>query len=222
MDISQLLREKQRLIDKGRELLSNKIFPDEVLVNIRDERLRKDIAKEIFTPNDIRFEDLSKEEQVKRRESLKVQLLFSEYLHSFVTLKSITYLLLIIGLITLITAILHINNNLYFGIITSFIGILLFLISLDREKVVKYSLKIAIIYSVLYLIELIILKIPMPYIQPINVDVLESRRGALTKIVNLVSPYLYVILRIVVGVFLFKIYTAQQKFIEGKRKFRQG
>ncbi|CEN46788.1 conserved hypothetical protein [Capnocytophaga canimorsus] len=62
----------------------------------------------------------------------------------------------------------------------------------------------------------------MPYIQPINVDVLESRRGALTKIVNLVSPYLYVILRIVVGVFLFKIYTAQQKFIEGKRKFRQG
>ncbi|AWL77895.1 hypothetical protein DKB58_02445 [Capnocytophaga canimorsus] len=222
MDISQLLREKQHIIEKGRELLSNKIFPDEVLVNIRDERLRKDIAKEIFTPNDIRFEDLSKEEQVKRRESLKVQLLFGEYLQSFATLKSITYLLLIVGLITLITAILHINNNLYFGIITSFIGILLFLISLDREKVVKYSLKIAIIYSVLYLIELIILKIPMPYIQPINVDVLESRRGALTKIVNLVSPYLYVILRIVAGVFLFKIYTVQQKFIEGKRKFKQG
>lgn len=222
MNIAELLKEKQQLISKSRELLANKVFPDEVLIGIKDERLQKEVAKEVFVPNNIRFEDLSKEEQVERKKTLKVQLLFNRYLASFLVFKSSVFLLLIVGIITLITAILHINTNLYFGIITSLIGILLFFVAYDKKKVVAYCLKIAIIYSVLYLVELIVLKIPAPYIQVVGSDVLKSQRGALTKIINLVSPYLYVVFRIIIGVFLFQVYVTQQKFIEAKREFEQG
>lgn len=221
MNVTTLLKEKQQLIEKGRKLLENKIFPDEILTNIKDDSLRKDVSKEIFTPNNVRFDDLSSEEKQKRKESLKVQLAYHSHLQSFANFKGITYFLLIVGLITLITAILRINQNLYFGLITTLIGGVLLFISLDYKKIVSYSLKIAIAYAVLYLIELAVFQIPSPYIQAIGSDVLSSRRGGLTKIINLISPYVYVTLRVCLGVFLFQIYTTQKKFLQEKQRFEQ-
>ncbi|WP_070138511.1 hypothetical protein [Crocinitomix algicola] len=98
------LEEKRKLIERGRQELSNGVFPNLTLESIKDSRLRKDVSKSIFNLSGERFDDLPKEEKEKRKTRLKVILKFEDYLLSFIMFRNAAYILLIIGLITFFRA----------------------------------------------------------------------------------------------------------------------
>jgi len=86
------------------------------------------------------------------------------------------------GIITLL-------SNFYFGVVTILNGIIIWIISMKRKIIIQYALIIAIAYIIGYLIELLVLRIPNPFLYT-NTNVLASRRGAIIKILNILSPYI--------------------------------
>lgn len=221
MNTTKLLADREKLIQRGRLLFQNRTFPNEILENINDERLRNDISKQIFSPNDKPFDSLSSDEQNLRKSVLKVLSAFEDYMQSFQKMKSIAYLLIIISLISTASSVMKLNENLYFGIITGLIGIAILYISFNKKIIVKYSLYIFLIYSLLYILEFIFLRFPSPYFGFVNNDILQSRRGGATKIINILLPYVYVIFRIVVAYFLFEIHKVQKVFAMAKNTFEK-
>ena len=131
-------------------------------------------------------------------------------------------MLLILGIITLGSALLKINNNHIFGLLTFISGLIILIASSNRKLLLKTTLYIVIAYLVFTLLELIIFKLPSPYIYAISNNVLENRRGALPKIINLISPFVYLTIRLSLVVFFIGAYLKQQSFFKIKSKYELG
>lgn len=213
------LEEKRKLIERGRQELSNGVFPNLTLESIKDSRLRKDVSKSIFNLSGEKFDDLPKEEKEKRKNRLKVILKFEDYLLSFIMFRNASYILLIIGLITFFSSFIGADNNLFFGVITLIIGFSILLISLNKKLVLKFILTVGILYIVIYLLELLFLGLPSPYLYVIDNDILASRRGAIPRIFNVLTPYIYIIARLVIGWVIFAAYKKQLNFIKAKTEY---
>lgn len=215
------LEAKKQLIKEGQFLLNKGIFPNTVLESIEEPRLRKDVANQIFNPTEEKFEKLSKEEQDIKKSRLNIILKFNDYIQSLNMFKNGSYLLLTLGIITLGSALLKINDNYIFGLLTLVIGIVILIISLNRKILLKTTLYIAIAYLAITLLELIVFKLPSPYIYAIDTNVLASRRGALPKVINLITPIAYVTIRLSLAGFFINAYLQQKSFIKIKNEFER-
>lgn len=80
---------------------------------------------------------------------------------------------------------------------------------------------IAIAYLAITLLELIVFKLPSPYIYAIDTNVLASRRGALPKVINLITPITYVTIRLSLAGFFINAYLQQKSFIKIKNEFER-
>jgi len=206
---------KEKLIVEGQELLKKGIFPDDLLSDIKEKRLRKEISDKIFYKKHVKFEDLSEEEKRVRKLRMKVKLSFVDYLQSFMLFSNLSYLLLIIGIITWFTSITGANSNGVYGIISMFLGALLLVISLSKEKVLAFTKIALIIYSIATLLEIIFFGIPERYLSPDR----EVRITLLMIILNEISPYFYLIVRLMGIGMLFKVKKNQETFQQAKNAF---
>lgn len=216
------LEDKNRLIKEGQAQLKKGIFPNLILESINESRLRKDVEKQIFNPSGEKFDNLSKEDQDIKKSRLAIILKFNDYIQALNIFKNGAYLLLILGIITLGSALLKINNNHIFGLLTFISGLIILIASSNRKLLLKTTLYIVIVYLVFTLLELIIFKLPSPYIYAISNNVLENRRGALPKIINLISPFVYLTIRLSLVVFFIGAYLKQQSFFKIKSKYELG
>lgn len=208
-----ILEEKNRLIEEGTKALEQGKFPRDVLESIKDKRLRKDVSQRIFNPSNVKFDSLSKEEKEHRKARLNVKLLFEEYLLSFTLFKNTSYLLLITGIATIF------GNNSIGGLITIILGLLLLFVSFSKSRIIKTARYITLAYFAITIIELIIVGIRFSYTDAISDDILVSRRGAMLKIVNVLIPFSYLIVRLVCTAFLWMTHVKQTKFFKAQEAF---
>ncbi|MDG2153487.1 MAG: hypothetical protein P8K10_06095 [Crocinitomicaceae bacterium] len=210
---------KKQLIEEGKKTLELGRFPNEILENIKDARLRKEVFDGIFYGSKVKFEDLPDKEQKIRKSRLKIIQEFTNYMTSFSIVRSSSVVLICIGLLTLISNAFGIKENLNFGLINVLLGISIYSISIEKRWINKSLYLLSILYLLFYVIELIGLGLPSNYIFGYDDDILVSRRGAATKIINLMSPYIYVVARITVGTMLFLAYKKHLKFKKMKAEF---
>jgi hypothetical protein len=223
------LNSKKQLIEEGKKTLELGGFPNEILENIKDVRLRKEVFDGIFYDSKEKFEDLPDKEQKIRKSRLKIIQGFTNYMTSFSIYQKSAIILIIIGMLTLISyTAFNIRDNLVFGIISLIIGIILFAISLKNERIKKMLYISSILYVLLYLIELIGWGIPSNYFfienPQIDFDTTGIRRrgiprGLFPTIVNSISPYVYLLTRFIVGAMLFLAYKKHVNFKKLKSEF---
>ena len=223
------LYSKKQLIEEGKKTLELGGFPNEILENIKDVRLRKEVFDGIFYDSKEKFEDLPDKEQKIRKSRLKIIQGFTNYMTSFSIYQKSAIILIFIGMLTLIShTAFNIRDNLVFGIISLIIGIILFAISLKNERIKKMLYISSILYVLLYLIELIGWGIPSNYFfienPQIDFDTTGIRyrgipRGLFPTIVNSISPYVYLLTRFIVGAMLFLAYKKHVNFKKLKAEF---
>lgn len=214
------LEEKKMMIEKGRQALAQGLFPESILEGIQNESLREDVSKQIFaSPANVKHETLSEAERQYLQSRLKLKFHFEDYLSLFLKFKSVAYLALIVALATLSTALIGFNANLYFGLISLLASASLLVLSFSREHIKKYILIAACAYGLLMLFELLTLGIPDPFIYSIDQDVLESNKGSLMKIINLLTPVLYCLIKLMVGGMLFFIHHKMEQYKKAKTAF---
>ena len=223
------LNSKKQLIEEGKKTLELGGFPNEILENIKDVRLRKEVFDGIFYDSKEKFEDLPDKEQKIRKSRLKIIQGFTNYMTSFSIYQKSAIILIFIGMLTLISyTAFNIRDNLVFGIISLIIGIILFAISLKNERIKKMLYISSILYVLLYLIELIGWGIPSNYFfienPQIDFDTTGIRyrgipRGLFPTIVNSISPYVYLLTRFIVGAMLFLAYKKHVNFKKLKAEF---
>ena len=223
------LNSKKQLIEEGKKTLELGGFPNEILENIKDVRLRKEVFDGIFYDSKEKFEDLPDKEQKIRKSRLKIIQGFTNYMTSFSIYQKSAIILIFIGMLTLIShTAFNIRDNLVFGIISLIIGIILFAISLKNERIKKMLYISSILYVLLYLIELIGWGIPSNYFfienPQIDFDTTGIRhrgipRGLFPTIVNSISPYVYLLTRFIVGAMLFLAYKKHVNFKKLKSEF---
>ncbi len=211
---------RQLKAQEGIELLEKGIFPNELLEPIKDKRVRVDVANNIFYPKGSpHVNDLSSEQRAERARRLKVELAFVNKMSSLDSLKRIPIILALIGALMLFFTTIHNNGNLPFAIITMVETIVLFAMVLS----VKMSDKIINIFAlsglVLLILEFAIFWLPNPVLTNLDNNILESRIGALPKIVNLVSPFLYVGGKVAVFGVLFSIRNRMLTFSKAKAAY---
>ena len=224
MNISGKLRHKQALIERGRQQVLNRKFPTELLEGIRDERLRKEVEKEIFFPSGVPYQDLPKEEQERRAELLSLLITFKDYLRAKAMLKGCYLLLLIIGLITVSTAIMGLNGNLYFGVSTLLCAVGLYLWTRYPSLHLAYGQWVAGGCLLLIALELLLWGLPMPYMDGgmsywFDEDVLAHKQTARVKILNIMTPYVYLTIRVTVVWILWKCWRWQVHFAEATKAY---
>jgi hypothetical protein len=224
------LYSKKQLIEEGKKTLELGGFPNEILENIKDVRLRKEVFDGIFYDSKEKFEDLTDKEQKIRKSRLKIIQGFTNYMTSFSIYQKSAVILIFIGMLTLIShTAFNIRDNLVFGIISLIIGIILFTISLKNERIKKMLYISSILYVLLYLIELIGWGIPSNYffIENLQIDFDNTTggrhrgipRGLFPTIVNSISPYVYLVTRFIVGAMLFLAYKKHVNFKKLKAEF---
>ena len=222
------LNSKKQFIKEGKKTLELGGFPNEILENIKDVRLRKEVFDGIFYDSKEKFEDLTDKEQNIRKSRLKIIQGFTNYMTSFSIYQKSAIILIFIGMLTLIShTAFNIRDNLVFGIISLIIGIILFTISLKNERIKKMLYISSILYVLLYLIELIGWGIPSNYffIENPQIDFdtgIRDRgipRGLFPTIVNSISPYVYLLTRFIVGAMLFLAYKKHVNFKKLKSEF---
>jgi hypothetical protein len=213
------LRDKEKVIANGKNILNNGFFPDELLESISEKRLRDDISKKVFQQKKVRFEDLKPEEQLYRKLRLHAKMTFDDYLESILIFKNISYLLIIIGAITWFTSFIGANDNADHGIFSLIVGFLLFILTLRLDHIKTY-IKIALIsYSTITLMELIILGIPDKYLLIFTQFALEARGSVIITILNVISPFVYIGIRLMIIWFLYKVFKNLDDFTKAKDRF---
>lgn len=221
------LYSKKQLIEEGKKTLELGGFPNEILESIKDVRFRKEVFDGIFYDSKEKFEDLPDKEQKIRKSRLKIIQGFTNYMTSFSIYQKSAIILIFIGMLTLMShTAFDIRDNLVFGIISLIIGIILYAISLKNERIKKMLYISSILYALFYLIELIGWGIPSNYfsIENLQIDFDNTRirgipRGFFSNIFNSISPYIYLVTRIIVGAMLFLANKKHVRFKKLKAEF---
>lgn len=213
---------RQKKAEQGIELLQSGIFPDKVLDQIRDKRLRDDLSNKIFYPKDSpKPNELSKEEKSERAKRLKIELAFIDKMSGIDSFRKIPVLLLLIGLLMILFSSFKNNGNIPFGIITIVEAIILFVFATNNNSITKNINLIAFISLGLLILEFAFFQLPNPVLTDLDNNILESRRGALLKIVNLLSPFIYIISKAGIFAVFFYVRSNIKKFNEQKKIFEK-
>jgi hypothetical protein len=213
-------KEREKAAQKGIEILKTNTFPNELLQNIKDKRVRVDLSDKIFYPKDgPKHDELSPEEKKDRAKRLIVELAFIKKMSALDSFRKSAYILAITGLIMLVLSVANNNGNLAIALITTASSAVLYGFGMKNEYILKHASTILLAFVCLFAIEMAIFKVPNPALSNMSNDVLASRRGALLQIVNLMSPYLYLVTKVLVIGILFYTKTAIVNLGEIKRTF---
>ena len=205
MNITEKLAYKERLITRAKMILAQGKYPAELLEQIKDERLLKEVMKEMMPSAGTAYELLNDEEKQQRDHLLALNIKFRDYLYSFILCKNIGYLLLITALLVGISAVMQFNNNGIFGVLSLLNGALLLYLATEKKKLLHYPWQLFCVFLLFYIIELIVWQVPSPFLYFIDTDVLASRHEAKMKLVNLATPLIYEGIRIVSLFWIYKI-----------------
>ena len=205
MNITEKLAYKERLITRAKMILAQRKYPAELLEQIKDERLLKEVMKEMMPSAGIAYELLNDEEKQQRDHLLALNIKFRDYLYSFILCKNIGYLLLITALLVGISAVMQFNNNGIFGVLSLLNGALLLYLATEKKKLLHYPWQLFCVFLLFYIIELIVWQVPSPFLYFIDTDVLASRHEAKMKLANLATPLIYEGIRIVSLLWIYKI-----------------
>ena len=205
MNITEKLAYKERLITRAKMILEQGKYPAELLEQIKDERLLKEVMKEMMPSAGTAYELLNDEEKQQRDRLLALNIKFRDYLYSFILCKNIGYLLLITALLVGISAVMQFNNNGIFGVLSLLNGALLLYLATEKKKLLHYSWQLFCVFLLFYIIELIVWQVPSPFLYFIDTDVLASRHEAKMKLANLATPLIYEGIRIVSLSWIYKI-----------------
>ena len=205
MNITEKLAYKERLITRAKMILVQGKYPAELLEQIKDERLLKEVMKEIMPSAGTAYELLNDEEKQQRDHLLALNIKFRDYLYSFILCKNIGYLLLITALLVGISAVMQFNNNGIFGVLSLLNGALLLYLATEKKKLLHYPWQLFCVFLLFYIIELVVWQVPSPFLYFIDTDVLASRHEAKMKLANLATPLIYEGIRIVSLLWIYKI-----------------
>ena len=205
MNITEKLAYKERLITRAKMILAQGKYPAELLEQIKDERLLKEVMKEMMPSAGTAYELLNDEEKHQRDHLLALNIKFRDYLYSFILCKNIGYLLLITALLVGISAVMQFNNNGIFGVLSLLNGALLLYLATEKKKLLHYPWQLFCVFLLFYIIELIVWQVPSPFLYFIDADVLASRHEAKMKLANLATPLIYEGIRIVSLLWIYKI-----------------
>ena len=205
MNITEKLAYKERLITRAKMILAQEKYPAELLEQIKDERLLKEVMKEMMPSAGTAYELLNDEEKQQRDHLLALNIKFRDYLYSFILCKNIGYLLLITALLVGISAVMQFNNNGIFGVLSLLNGVLLLYLATEKKKLLHYPWQLFCVFLLFYIIELIVWQVPSPFLYFIDTDVLASRHEAKMKLANLATPLIYEGIRIVSLFGIYKI-----------------
>ena len=205
MNITEKLAYKERLITRAKMILAQGRYPAELLEQIKDERLLKEVMKEMMPSAGTAYELLNDEEKQQRDHLLALNIKFRDYLYSFILCKNIGYLLLITALLVGISAVMQFNNNGIFGVLSLLNGALLLYLATEKKKLLHYPWQLFCVFLLFYIIELVVWQVPSPFLYFIDTDVLASRHEAKMKLANLATPLIYEGIRIVSLFGIYKI-----------------
>ena len=205
MNITEKLAYKERLITRAKMILAQEKYPAELLEQIKDERLLKEVMKEMMPSAGTAYELLNDEEKQQRDHLLALNIKFRDYLYSFILCKNIGYLLFITALLVGISAVMQFNNNGIFGVLSLLNGALLLHLATEKKKLLHYPWQLFCVFLLFYIIELIVWQVPSPFLYFIDTDVLASRHEAKMKLANLATPLIYEGIRIVSLLWIYKI-----------------
>ena len=205
MNITEKLAYKERLITRAKMILAQGKYPAELLEQIKDERLLKEVMKEMMPSAGTAYELLNDEEKQQRDHLLALNIKFRDYLYSFILCKNIGYLLFITALLVGISAVMQFNNNGIFGVLSLLNGALLLHLATEKKKLLHYPWQLFCVFLLFYIIELIVWQVPSPFLYFIDADVLASRHEAKMKLANLATPLIYEGIRIVSLLWIYKI-----------------
>lgn len=205
MNITEKLAYKERLITRAKMILAQGKYPAELLEQIKDERLLKEVMKEMMPSAGTTYELLNDEEKQQRDHLLALNIKFRDYLYSFILCKNIGYLLFITALLVGISAVMQFNNNGIFGVLSLLNGALLLYLATEKKKLLHYPWQLFCVFLLFYIIELIVWQVPSPFLYFIDTDVLASRHEAKMKLTNLATPLIYEGIRIVSLLGIYKI-----------------
>ena len=186
-------------------ILAQGKYPAELLEQIKDERLLKEVMKEMMPSAGTAYELLNDEEKQQRDHLLALNIKFRDYLYSFILCKNIGYLLLITALLVGISAVMQFNNNGIFGVLSLLNGALLLYLATEKKKLLHYPWQLFCVFLLFYIIELVVWQVPSPFLYFIDTDVLASRHEAKMKLANLATPLIYEGIRIVSLFGIYKI-----------------
>lgn len=205
MNITEKLAYKERLITRAKMTLAQGKYPAELLGQIKDERLLKEVMKEMMPSAGTAYELLNDEEKQQRDHLLALNIKFRDYLYSFILCKNIGYLLFITALLVRISDVMQFNNNGIFGVLSLLNGALLLYLATEKKKLLHYPWQLFCVFLLFYIIELIVWQVPSPFLYFIDTDVLASRHEAKMKLANLATPLIYEGIRIVSLLWIYKI-----------------
>ena len=205
MNITEKIAYKERLITRTKVILAQGKYPTELLEQIKDERLLKEVMKEMMPSAGTAYELLNDEEKQQRDRLLALNIKFKDYLYGFMLCKNIGYLLLITAILVGISVVMQFNNNGIFGVLSLLNSALLLYLATEKKKLLHYHWQLFYVFLLFYIIELIVWQVPSPFLYFIDTDVLASRHEAKMKLANLATPLIYEGIRIVSLFGIYKI-----------------
>lgn len=216
MNITEKLAYKEKLITRAKMTLAQGKYPAELLEQIKDERLLKEVMKEMMPLAGTAYELLNDEEKQQRDRLLVLNVKFRDYLYGFMLCKNIGYLLLVTAILVGISAVMQFNNNGIFAVLSLLNGVLLLYLATEKKKLLHYHWQLFYVFLLLYIIELIVWQTPSPFIYFIDNDILASRHGAKIKLANLATPLVYEGVRLVVLLGIYKGLKKINEFFKAK------
>ncbi|ATA80451.1 hypothetical protein [Capnocytophaga sputigena] len=214
MNITEKIAYKERLITRAKVILAQGKYPTELLEQIKDERLLKEVMKEMMPSAGTAYELLNDEEKQQRDRLLALNIKFRDYLYGFMLCKNIGYLLLITAILVGISAMMQFNNNSVFAILSLLNGALVLYLATEKKKLLHYRWQLFYAFLLLYIIELIVWQTLSPFIYFIDNDILASRHGAKMKLANLITPLVYEAVRLVALLGIYKGFKKISQFVK--------
>ncbi|NOQ73715.1 MAG: hypothetical protein GQ574_17035 [Crocinitomix sp.] len=215
----------QQKVKEGRQLLHEGRFPDAIIESVKEKRLRKDVRKGIFK-YDVPFDQIDKVEKKRRAKLLRVQLKHTSYITAKDKFETIAVVIFILGLITAITAMLGMNENLNFGLSSLVTGVALYIIGLNAKMAFENIKILVFIASAAILLEFIAFGWPQTYMEfvysnpeMVNSTVAGAKVSGLFVMLNGSTPAVYLCMKLMCLFLLLNIHLTQQKFHEEKEKF---
>ena len=214
MNITEKIAYKERLITRAKVILAQGKYPTELLEQIKDERLLKEVMKEMMPSAGTAYELLNDEEKQQRDRLLALNIKFRDYLYGFMLCKNIGYLLLITAILVGISVVMQFNNNGIFGVLSLLNSALLLYLATEKKKLLHYHWQLFYVFLLFYIIELIVWQVPSPFLYFIDADVLASRHEAKMKLANLATPLVYEGVRLAALLGMYKGFKKISQFVK--------
>ena len=214
MNITEKIAYKERLITRTKVILAQGKYPTELLEQIKDERLLKEVMKEMMPSAGTAYELLNDEEKQQRDRLLALNIKFKDYLYGFMLCKNIGYLLLITAILVGISVVMQFNNNGIFGVLSLLNSALLLYLATEKKKLLHYHWQLFYVFLLFYIIELTVWQVPSPFLYFIDADVLASRHEAKMKLANLATPLVYEGVRLAALLGIYKGFKKISQFVK--------